>query len=62
MDGWDIVEDIWSKFEEMFDNYKFWFYKFRVDYYEKNVDCLSDEKVGEGEILFILFWYLDEGE
>ena len=62
MDGRDIVEDIRSKLEEMPDNYKPRFYKFRVDYYEKNIDCLSDEKVGEGEILLILPRHPDEGE
>ncbi|XP_022798353.1 uncharacterized protein LOC111336511 [Stylophora pistillata] len=61
MDGRDIVEDLRSKLEEMPDNCKPRFYKFRVDYYEKNVDGLSDEKVGEGEILLILPRHPDVG-
>ena len=62
MDGRDIVEDLRSKLEEMPDDCKPRFYKFRVDYYEKNVDGLSDEKVGEGEILLILPRHPDVGK
>lgn len=57
MDGWDIIEDFWCKFDEMLDSYKFWFFKFRVEYFEKKLNGLSDEKVGEGDILLIFFWY-----
>ena len=54
IDGRDITEDLRCKLDEMPDNYKPRFYKFRVEYFEKKPNGLSDEKVGEGDILLIL--------
>ena len=54
MDGRDIAEDLRCKLDEMPDNYNPRFYKFRVEYFEKKPNALSDEKVGEGDVLLIL--------
>lgn len=62
MDGRDITEDTRCRLDEMPDGYKPRFYKFRVEYFEKNVDGSCDKKVGDGEVLLILPRYPDEGK
>jgi len=62
MDGRDIAEDLRCKLDEMPDNYKPRLYKFRVEYFEKKPNGLSDAKVGEGEILLLLPRHPDEGK
>jgi len=62
MDGRDIAEDLRCKLDEMPDNYKPRFYKFRVEYFEKKPNGLSDAKVGKGEVLLILPRHPKEGK
>ena len=62
LDGRDIAEDLRCKLDEMPDNYKPRFYKLRVEYFEKKRNGLSDEKVGEGEVLLLLPRHPDEGK
>ena len=61
MDGRDIAEDVRSNIEEMPDNYKPRFYKFKVEYFERSENYLNDEKVGEGEIMLVLPRHPNEG-
>lgn len=62
MDGRDIVEDLRCKLEEMPDNNKPRFYKFRVEYFGRKANGLSDEKIGDGEVMLILPRHPDEGK
>ena len=62
MDGRDVAEDLRCKLDEMPDNYKPRFYKFRVEYFERKPNGLSDEKVGEGDVLLILPRHPDQGK
>ena len=62
MDGRDIVEDLRSKLDEMPQHHKPRYYKFRVEYMERKENGLSDEKVGQGEIVLILPRHPNEGK
>ncbi|KAJ7392057.1 hypothetical protein OS493_015003 [Desmophyllum pertusum] len=62
MDGRDIVEDLRCKLEEIPENNKPRFYKFRVEYFERKANGLNDEKVGDGEVMLILPRHPDEGK
>ena len=61
MDGRDIAEDFRCKLDEMPKHHKPRFYKFRVEYMERQKNGLGDEKVGEGEIMLIVPRHPDEG-
>ena len=62
MDGRDIVEDLRCKLDEMPQHHKPRYYKFRVEYMERKENGLSDEKVGQGEIVLILPRHPNEGK
>ena len=62
MDGRDIAEDLRCKLDEMPQHHRSRYYKFRVEYMERKRNGLSDEKVGEGEVMLILPRHPDEGK
>ena len=61
MDDRDIAEDFRCNLDEMPKHHKPRFYKFRVEYMERQKNGLGDEKVGEGEIMLIVPRHPDEG-
>ncbi|XP_022809200.1 uncharacterized protein LOC111346160 [Stylophora pistillata] len=54
VDGRDIAEDIRDNFVERSPGSQPSNYKFKVHYYDKNVNSDGKTKVGEGEILYIV--------
>lgn len=54
MDGRDIAEDIREKFVERMPGSQPSSYRFKVQYYQKNINSEGKTKIGEGEILYIV--------